>query len=139
VEARSIDSELIASRYRLTRQRVAVLGAIREGTHQSAEAIFERVRAELPGISLGTVYRTLDILRELGLVTLFSFPGSAARYERASDDHHHIVCSGCNTILDIRTDRLAAIAAELAAEAGYREIDYALTIVGRCPDCREAR
>jgi len=139
VEARSIDSELIQSRYRLTRQRVAVLGAIREGTHQSAEDIFARVRAELPGISLGTVYRTLDILRGIGLVTVFSLPGSAARYERGSGDHHHIVCSDCKTILDIRTDRLGAIAADLANDAGYAEIGYALTIVGRCQECRAVR
>jgi len=77
MEAKTVDAGLLQSRYRLTKQRAAVLRALGDGKHLSAETILERVRAEMPAVSLGTIYRTLDILREIGLVQIFSFAGSA--------------------------------------------------------------
>ncbi len=132
LDVKTVDAGLLQSRYRLTKQRSAVLRALADGTHLSAEAILERVRADLPGVSLGTIYRTLDILRELGLVQIFTFGGIAARYEVALEKHHHLLCSVCRSLVDVRTDALAEIARAIAANEGYRDIDFSLTIVGRC-------
>ncbi len=135
MDQNTVDAGLLQSRYRLTKQRAAVLRALDRGGHLSAETILERVRAEIPGISLGTIYRTLDILREIGLVQAFSFAGSAARYEAALDKHHHVLCLECKQLENVHADGLARIAQEVAERAGYAEFDYALTIVGRCAPC----
>jgi Fe2+ or Zn2+ uptake regulation protein len=138
MDAKTVDAGLLQSRYRLTRQRAAVLRALGDGAHLSAETILERVRSELPGVSLGTIYRSLDILREIGLVQAFSFGGSAARYEATIEKHHHLLCTKCRELTNVRADGVAEIAGELARRAGFREADYALTIFGLCAACAEA-
>jgi Fe2+ or Zn2+ uptake regulation protein len=135
MELKTVDAGLLQSRYRLTKQRSAVLRALADGTHLSAETILERVRAELPGVSLGTIYRTLDILRGIGLVQVFSFGGSAARYEAALDKHHHLLCTRCRALRNVAANGLAQIAREIAEREGYTDTDHALTIVGLCGDC----
>jgi Fe2+ or Zn2+ uptake regulation protein len=138
LDAKTVDAGLLQSRYRLTKQRAAVLRALGDGAHLSAETILERVRAELPGVSLGTIYRSLDILREIGLVQVFSFGGSAARYEATIEKHHHLLCTQCRELTNVRADGVGEIAGEVAQHAGFREVDYALTIFGRCAACAEA-
>jgi Fur family peroxide stress response transcriptional regulator len=101
----TVDHGLLQSRYRLTKQRAAVLRVLGDGTHLSAETILERVRSDMPGVSLGTIYRTLDILREIGLVQMFSYGGIAARYEATLEKHHHILCSGCGSLASAATPR----------------------------------
>ena len=135
LDVKTVDAGLLQSRYRLTKQRAAVLRALGDGTHLSAETILERVRAEMPGVSLGTIYRTLDILREIGLVQVFSFGGIAARYEATLEKHHHMLCTVCRSLVNVRIDALAEIARAIANDEGYTEIDYAMTIVGRCSSC----
>jgi Fe2+ or Zn2+ uptake regulation protein len=135
MEAKTVDAGLLQSRYRLTKQRAAVLRALGDGAHLSAETILERVRAEMPAVSLGTIYRTLDILREIGLVQIFSHAGSAARYEAALEKHHHVLCSVCRSLVNVRADGLADLAQEIARRERFSNIDFALTIVGRCSDC----
>jgi|HubBroStandDraft_6_1064221.scaffolds.fasta_scaffold917112_2 Fur family peroxide stress response transcriptional regulator len=135
MDLKTVDAGLLQTRYRLTKQRAAVLRALDDGGHLSAETILERVRSEQPGVSLGTIYRTLDILREIGLVQVFSFGGSAARYEATLEKHHHLLCTDCRRVENVRPDGVARIAEEIASRAGYADIDYALTIAGRCADC----
>jgi Fe2+ or Zn2+ uptake regulation protein len=138
MDAKTVDAGLLQSRYRLTKQRSAVLRALGDGAHLSAETILERVRIELPGVSLGTIYRSLDILREIGLVQVFSFGGSAARYEATIEKHHHLLCTKCRELTNVFADGVAEIADEVAARAGFLEPDYALTIFGLCAACAEA-
>ncbi len=138
MDARTVDAGLLQSRYRLTKQRAAVLRALGDRTHLSAEAILERVRGEMPGVSLGTIYRTLDILREIGLVQVFSYAGSAARFEAARDRHHHLLCTSCRELTDVRAAGIGELAHELAVREGFSEVDFALTIVGRCRSCTSA-
>jgi len=136
MNATTVDANLLQSRYRLTKQRAAVLRALENGTHLSAERIHELVRSEMPSVSLGTVYRTLDILHELGLVQIFSFGGRAARYEARLDRHHHLLCSNCDELLDVRwTDDVAQVARNISSAQGYSDVDFSFTIVGRCRMC----
>jgi Fur family peroxide stress response transcriptional regulator len=131
----AVDAGLLQSRYRLTKQRAAVLRALGDGAHLSAETILDRVRREMPSVSLGTIYRTLDILREIGLVQIFSYAGSAARYEAALEKHHHVLCTKCRSLTDIRVEGLADIAHDIAKREGFSDIDFSLTIIGHCHDC----
>jgi Fe2+ or Zn2+ uptake regulation protein len=135
MDVKAADVGLLQSRYRLTKQRAAVLRALGDGGHLSAETLLRRVRDEIPGVSLGTIYRTLDILRGIGLVQAFTHDGDAARYEASLDKHHHLLCSQCRAVINVHATELAHIAQELAAKERFDEIDYALTIVGRCGNC----
>lgn len=132
---KGVDAGLLQSRYRLTKQRAAVLRALEDGRHLSAETILERVRAELPGVSLGTIYRTLDILREIGLVQLFSHNGAAAKYEAALEKHHHLVCTSCGDVVNVQVAEALAIAQSIGRDHGYARIDCSLVVTGRCERC----
>ena len=139
MDVKTVDAGLLQSRYRLTKQRMAVLKAMGDGAHLSAETILDRVRSQLPGVSLGTIYRTLDILRELGLVQMFSFAGQAARYEAALDKHHHLLCTQCNSLVNVQADGLEEIARHVAEEMGYKDPECTFTIAGRCRRCAQDR
>ncbi|MGH7715787.1 MAG: Fur family transcriptional regulator, partial [Vulcanimicrobiaceae bacterium] len=110
VDVKGVDAGLLQTKYRLTKQRAAILRALDGAAHLSAETILERVREELPGVSLGTIYRTLDILRELGLVQVFSHAGSAARFEAVIEKHHHLLCTKCSQLVNITAPGLADLA-----------------------------
>ena len=133
-DGRGVDAGLLQTRYRLTKQRAAILRALDDGAHLTAEAIHERVRAELPAVSLGTIYRTLDILRGIGLVQVFAH-GGAARYEAALDKHHHLVCIACGEIINVPAPQVGSLALAVAQDNRYSGVDATLVITGRCARC----
>ena len=133
-DGRGVDAGLLQTRYRLTKQRAAILRALDDGAHLTAEAIHERVRAELPAVSLGTIYRTLDILRGIGLVQVFPH-GGAARYEAALDKHHHLVCVACGEIVNVPAPQVGSLALAVAQDNRYSGVDATLVITGRCARC----
>jgi Fur family ferric uptake transcriptional regulator len=87
---------------RVTRPRVAVLGAVCEHAHADTETIFDSVRTGLPEVSRQTVYDVLAALTTVGLIRRIQPSGSLARYEsRVGDNHHHVVCRSCGVIADV--------------------------------------
>jgi Fur family ferric uptake transcriptional regulator len=138
MDSNGVDAGLLRSRYRLTKQRAAVLNALEDGAHLTAEALLERVRAQLPGVSLGTIYRTVDILREIGLVQVFTHNGMAARYEASLSKHHHLVCDVCRDITNVHIPTLAQFVSAVAAQYRYHDVDAFLTVTGRCANCAAA-
>jgi Fe2+ or Zn2+ uptake regulation protein len=134
-DTKGVDAGLLQSRYRLTKQRAAILRALEDGRHLSAETILERVRVDLPGVSLGTIYRTLDILRSIGLVQIFAHAGGAAKYEAALDKHHHLVCTRCHEVINVNVGEALALAQSIAGEHGFHDVDCALVVTGHCARC----
>jgi Fe2+ or Zn2+ uptake regulation protein len=134
-DTKGVDAGLLQSRYRLTKQRAAILRALEDGRHLSADAILERVRSELPGVSLGTIYRTLDILRNIGLVQMFTHNGGAARYEAALDKHHHLLCTQCGEVTNVHVPDAGTLAQDVAGRHGFSQVDAAIIITGRCAGC----
>lgn len=133
-----VDAELLKSRYRLTKQRAAILAALDDGAHVTAETLLDRVRRRMPAVSLGTIYRTVDILCEIGLVQIFEHEGLAARYEASLSKHHHIVCDGCHDIVNVHLPALEPIIDAIATQHRYVAVDASLTLRGRCADCTQA-
>ena len=133
-DGKGVDAGLLQTRYRLTKQRAGILRALEDGAHLTAEAIHERVRAELPAVSLGTIYRTLDILRAIGLVQVFAY-GGAARYEAALDKHHHLVCVACGEIVNVPAPQVSVLALAIAQDHRYTGTDATLVVSGRCARC----
>lgn len=121
---------------RHTKQRQAVIEVLRASTdHPDAAWIHSQVRAELPNISLGTVYRTLDALVRDGLVMTLERAGHATRYDYKSgrQSHHHAICQQCGTIIDLPSDAQPALPSSLPK--GFQVNDVKLEFLGLCPSC----
>lgn len=103
--------------------------------HPSAEMVYNDLRPEIPGLSLGTVYRNLRLLEELGKVRrVASFQGTE-RYDAICGDHAHFLCQRCGMIQDLSSANSQAIRAAIELDDGFQMTKLDLTITGLCPDC----
>ncbi|MGD9996244.1 MAG: Fur family transcriptional regulator [Ilumatobacteraceae bacterium] len=121
----------------VTAQRVAVLRAVSERPHATADDIDRAVRSVLRSVSRQAVYDALAAFTDKGLVRRIQPAGSPARYERrVGDNHHHLICRVCNRTIDVDCAVGDTPCLTAADSAGY-EIDEAEVIYwGRCPDCQ---
>jgi Fur family ferric uptake transcriptional regulator/Fur family peroxide stress response transcriptional regulator len=124
---------------RVTSQRVVIHRALQElGRHVSAEQVLEAVRGRLPGVSLPTVYATLDLFEELGLVRRVTGGrrlGGPILYDPRVDPHHHVVCRRCGRLEDLEAPLDAAAALAAARSAGWAPDGPELVVTGLCPAC----
>jgi Fur family ferric uptake transcriptional regulator len=132
-------TELRSRGYRLTPQRQLVLQAVTDLGHATPEAIAERVRQVADGLSLSTVYRTLDLLEELGLVTHAHLGHGAPTYHVAAvADHLHLVCRGCDTVTEVAPEVLTGVVERLATDQGFTVDVSHFAIFGKCAACTAA-
>ena len=124
--------------FKVTAQRLAVLRAVAGRPHLTAEEVAELVRDDIGTISHRAVYDAVGVLADIGLLRRIQPAGSAARYEdRVGDNHHHLVCRNCGTMVDVDCAVGLRPCLEAADDAGY-DIDEAEVIYwGRCPACRQ--
>jgi Fe2+ or Zn2+ uptake regulation protein len=123
----------------VTMQRLQVYRSLLEDrTHPDAERIHRRVRRALPTIALGTVYKALDTLKELGAIMEVDAPRSATRYEAADDPHHHLICERCGEIVDLHERRLSRLRPSGRAASGFAISSCTVQFRGRCRRCRGA-
>ena len=124
--------------YRLTPQRQLILDAMQESDdHISAEEIHSKVREIYPHVNISTVYRTLELLKTLGLVTETDMGGDRFRYHLAEKGHHHhLICEQCGATLDIDESALSQLKRTLLKEYGFKANISHLAIFGRCARCR---
>lgn len=121
---------------RMTRQRKVILEEINKlMTHPSAEEVYEVVRKRLPHISLGTVYRNLETLSELGEITKLEFGGTLKRFDPNPEAHYHIRCSLCDLVEDAPMAQLAHIENQVSKETEFKIIGHRLEFYGLCPAC----
>jgi Fur family transcriptional regulator, stress-responsive regulator len=120
----------------VTAQRMAVLRAVSERPHSTADVIDKVVRAEIGAISRQAVYDALGILTDKGLLRKIQPAGSPARYEdRVGDNHHHLICRTCGRMVDVDCAVGDTPCLTAANDSGY-EIDEAEVVYwGRCPEC----
>ena len=136
---RDIISKLSEKGYRLTPQRMMVLDAIENsGNHISAEEIYAQIAEKYPHVNISTVYRTLDLLKRLGLVTETDLGGGRLRYHPADKGHHHhLVCQECGRIIDLDESVLYPLRETLRREYKFDADLGHLGIFGRCARCRK--
>src|ERR1700735_5045504 len=117
--SQSWDAALRASGYRVTPQRQLVLEAVTKLDHASPEDIFAEVHQRARGVNVSTIYRTLELLEQLGLVTHTHLGHGAPRYHLAADAQHvHLVCSECGRVTQIRPEAVNALVTALADHHG---------------------
>lgn len=132
----ALSAALRARGGRVTPQRLAIARVVREtGGHVTAEAVYGQVSRRMPGVSLPTVYATLELLEELGRVRRVPGASGAVMFDARTDAHDHCVCRRCGAVsdLDCGTDHAAVLSA--AAALGFRADDAQVVVSGLCASC----
>ena len=123
---------------RITVQRRVILEtALELDNHPSADQIFDAVAMRLPGVSRTTVYRTLEYLARIGVITKACHPGHVARFDPRLELHHHLVCLHCNEVIDFDDETLSSLTIPDTSAFGFEVSDYRVQLRGICQSCRE--
>jgi len=121
---------------RMTCQRCAILEAVRGAmSHPTADEVYDMVRKKIPDISLGTVYRNLDILSANGTIKKLRPEEDKMRFDGNTRRHHHVRCSVCGRVDDVEVFPFAAPEARVRGMRDYKITGYNLEFVGICSDC----
>jgi Fe2+ or Zn2+ uptake regulation protein len=121
---------------RVTSQRLVIHRALRElDRHVTAEEVLAAVSPQLPNLSLPTVYSTLDLFEELGVVRRAAVVEGAALYDPRTDGHHHLVCRNCGRVEDLDAKVDLGPAMRAAKRHGFASDDAELVLTGLCSDC----
>jgi len=121
---------------RVTRPRLAVLGAVHAHPHAGTDTIIHVARRDLPDVSHQAVYDVLRAVTDAGLVRRIQPSGSVARYEaRIGDNHHHLVCRSCGAIADVDCATGTAPCLEVADDHGFIIDEAEIVYWGHCPAC----
>ena len=125
---------------RMTPSRRAILDQVRHAaTHPTADEVYREVRKELPRVSLGTVYRNLEILARHGLIRVVGDTGGRRRYDRTLDDHCHVQCRSCGRIEDVHIDAWSRLERLVDGECEFEIDGCRVNFVGVCPECAGGR
>jgi Fur family ferric uptake transcriptional regulator len=121
--------------YRLTPQRELILGAVEELGHATPDEVLAEVRRHSTAVNASTVYRTLEVLEELGLVRHAHLSDRAPTYHATSEhEHFHLVCRNCHKVISVDPDVLETISERLAADYDFTVDVGHLTVFGTCGD-----
>ena len=122
--------------YRLTNQRRIIVRELEGERHLSAVEIYDRVKGEHHDLGLSTVYRTLDLLTELGIVRKDDFGEGYARYELATERvHHHARCGECGAVIEFNEELMEYLVLQVERETGFVTSWHEITLHGRCANC----
>lgn len=137
-DLRTLHDALRQAGHRLTPQRTLILSImVNLGGHLSAEEIHEQARRDYPYLNLSTVYRTLDVLKEVGIVAETDMGGGRRHFELlGAVEHHHLICESCGATMEVEGDVLQPLRDRLLAEYGFApRLDH-FAIFGTCRACR---
>jgi Fur family ferric uptake transcriptional regulator len=133
-----VTRQLAERQFKITRQRRAVLNAIASSqARMSAADICARARRECRDLGLATVYRTLEILAEIGAIRRVHLDDDCEGFAAAAAEHgHHLVCSRCGATVEIEGCDLTDMLERVEASTGFKVDQHWLELVGRCPACQ---
>ena len=125
--------------YRLTPQRIALLRLLAASDgHPSASHLYDQIKDQFPTTSLATVYKTLNLLKEIDEVLELGFSDGDNRYDGNKPyPHPHLICINCHKILDPEVSLAQNLIQEVAQSSGYQIISHRLDFYGLCPDCQD--
>lgn len=130
-------ARLRAAGVRITAPRRVVVAALAEsGSHVTAEELHERVRSSHPDVSVSSVYRTMDLLAEQGIVDHVHLGHGPAQYHLADEHHAHLVCNSCGSITELGEEMSTPFADEVAGRLGFHLDLGHFALTGWCKNCR---
>jgi len=128
-----------ASRLRFTKQRSLILEIVGQG-HLDADEVYRRARQKESHLSLSTVYRSLQVLKKLGLIAELHFDESHHHYEvKPSAEHHHLVCLGCGQVIEFDYPLSRYVKARVDQAKDFDIVDAEVRMTGYCAKCRQDR
>lgn len=128
--------------YKLTPQRRAIVDTIveSEGKHLTAEEIYDEVKKKCPEIGLATVYRTILLLEEIGIVSKLHLNDGCSRYELVHSNerhrHHHLICNQCNSVIEVEDDLLEDLESSIEKNYHFKILDHSVKFYGICSKCQ---
>ena len=130
--------------YKMTPQRKEILQIFVDHSdyhHMSAEDVYGILREKKSEIGLATVYRSLELLSELGILIKMEFGDGCARYELNTADpkihhHHHLICLKCKKVIEFEEDLLDELEADVAEKSGFQILNHEVKFFGYCSECR---
>jgi len=129
--------QLRARGFRATPQRMAILHVLRHaGGHLTPSQVYEQARAEMPGLTEPTIYRTLEFLAASGFVLAAHMGSGKMVYELAEAQHHHLICRSCGGSMQIAHTPLEILYRQLESSTGYKLDSSHVTLFGLCPQCQ---
>ena len=137
----SVTRQLAAHRFKLTRQRRAVLNTIAATKSRISPAeVYARARRDCPDLGLATVYRTLEILDELGVIRRVHMDDNCEGFAPAAIPHgHHVICVRCSRVMEFEGCDMSVVIDDAARQTGFRIEEHWLELVGTCSDCRKTK
>ncbi|NCC24639.1 MAG: transcriptional repressor [Deltaproteobacteria bacterium] len=124
---------------RITKQRRVILDILKSlKSHPTADELYDLVRPVMPSISLGTVYRNLEVLSSCGLARTIQGFGNKMRFDGDVSPHHHVICESCGSIGDVWGFKIDASAPDGDAASDFQIRDFEVVFHGLCPRCRGA-
>jgi Fur family ferric uptake transcriptional regulator len=121
----------------MTNQRRIILDEVRKlCSHPTAMEVYEMVRKRLPRVSLGTVYRNLEFLSDIGLIQKLEMAGTQKRFDGRVENHYHMRCVRCHRLEDLNVGPISAIDQALAGVSDFEVLWHRLEFMGLCPACR---
>ena len=136
--SQKLASVLRKNGFKVTPQRLAVYEAL-AGTkaHPNAEILYNELRPSYPSMSFATVYKTVEILSHLNLITVLNTGEGSSRYDADVSLHSHVQCTNCGRVDDIGPLSVAVLGQEVAADTGYEVTGQQFYFYGVCPACRK--
>ncbi|MDO5036848.1 MAG: Fur family transcriptional regulator [Tissierellia bacterium] len=140
-DEKTIKNLLQAKGYKFTRQRQEIYDIFLENRdcHMTTEEVFLQTKKKGLDIGIATVYRTVQLLEEMGLITAITFKDGLVRYEIRDEEethtHHHVVCNECNKVLEVDLDLLNPLEELIEKNTGFHILDHNLKFYGYCNDC----
>jgi Fur family transcriptional regulator, ferric uptake regulator len=142
--ANSLKSELNERGWRLTPQREVILNVFQnlaEGTHLSAEDLFNTLQEQGNPISLSTIYRTVKLMARMGILRELEFAEDHKHYEINQpypNHHHHLICVKCNRTIEFKSESILKVGSKTAEKEGFHLLDCQLLIHAICPKCQRS-
>lgn len=126
--------------YKVTPQRIAVYDILKNTKeHPSVDMLYSKLQPEYPTMSLATVYKSLEVFKELGLVQELNVGEDKFRYDANVNQHPHITCIACGKVEDVCDEMLFDLASQVEKETGYQLTNQQLYFFGYCPGCKRSR
>ena len=143
IDMNALKEDLKKKGYKLTPQRRSIVDTIidNEGQHLTAEEIYDKVKKNCPEIGLATVYRTILLLEELGVISRLDLNDGCSRYEIVHSNethrHHHLICNTCHKVSEVQDDLLEELEIGIEKQYKFRILDHSVKFYGICDECQK--
>jgi len=140
-EIERLKNNLKGKGYKLTPQRRSIIDSIikNEGNHLTTEELYDLVKVECPEIGLATVYRTVQLLEDIGVVCKLDLNDGCNRYELIHEDenhqHHHLICTNCGKVIEVQGDLLEGLENQIQKTYDFEVKNHSLKFYGFCNEC----